>query len=494
MGLLALVGVGAVGVVLRVLDLDVMEFKYDEVTALQMAERCVAGDLPLHGLTSGVGGRNPPGFIYLLALPLALGVSTLGIGVLVALANVAGVFVLAGVGRRMAGMRVGLGVALLAATHPWLVLFSRKIWAQSLLPLAMPLFLWCWMTAHERERSRAIVWALPLLALMLNLHYSALAPALVFGGWLAVALVRRRVHVPMLVCGALLALAMMVPFLVHLGSTGFRDVSVSVDAGAHGPGLGSLLVAAHSAFAMCHARGLGAPFVFGPAALAAALPGRLAAAVDMAALLSTVAVMALAVLGVRSSQHEAPGAPGHRSGRWLAAYALAPLLFCGLAGVTAPPHYFIIATAPLLLLAARGAGRLSSGPGAAALLLALAGVGTAAWLLVLSTIRTHGGTGGDYGLAYRIQTRAAAALAADGVRSAELDGRWMRDQAVGVCYLLDRMPSPKTARATAAATPRVLLVDTLIYPDALRADAPPVGIRWIGPLAICELGGGSSPQ
>ena len=78
----------------RLQGLDLMEYKADEAAASDLARRVARlQSLPRCGLGSGVGVRNPPAFIYLLALPSALTCHPIALTACIALLNVAAVAV-----------------------------------------------------------------------------------------------------------------------------------------------------------------------------------------------------------------------------------------------------------------------------------------------------------------------------------------------------------------------------------------------------------------
>src|SRR5688572_29342799 len=68
----ALIGIGALAGWLRLRQLDLVEFKLDEATAVGLARRVLDGDLVTAGLTSSIGAENPPLFVYLAAIPLTV--------------------------------------------------------------------------------------------------------------------------------------------------------------------------------------------------------------------------------------------------------------------------------------------------------------------------------------------------------------------------------------------------------------------------------------
>jgi hypothetical protein len=130
----AAVLVAALAAGLRLHHIADMEYKYDEKTAFELAGQFLRLEkLPLVGLDSSVGIPNPPGFVLIIAgLRVLLG-GPLAVGAAIAAVN-AGAIVWLGwfLAPRVGGF-VSWGAALMMATGPWAVIFSRKIWAQDLL-------------------------------------------------------------------------------------------------------------------------------------------------------------------------------------------------------------------------------------------------------------------------------------------------------------------------------------------------------------------------
>src|SRR4051812_1375056 len=96
---LTLVAILVAAVVTRFVSLDLMEFKGDEAEAMRLAlhalrfsEPDVGRFSPPGGLRSSVGVPNPPLFIYLIALPLAVVRSPFAAVSLVAASNVVAIW------------------------------------------------------------------------------------------------------------------------------------------------------------------------------------------------------------------------------------------------------------------------------------------------------------------------------------------------------------------------------------------------------------------
>lgn len=172
---LGLAAVLALAGLLRLGWVGVHSFGFDEarvsLMALQMAR---GGQFAYAGMPSSIGIPNPPGFVWLMALPFALSpdpvVASLFIGGLNVLA-ILGVWALA---RNAWGPWAALAAGALMASSPFGVFYSRSIWSQDLLaPLAV---LWALAATVGVRRNSG-----PLLALHLYLagfawqvHYAGL--------------------------------------------------------------------------------------------------------------------------------------------------------------------------------------------------------------------------------------------------------------------------------------------------------------------------------
>ncbi len=130
----------ALGLVLRVSALDIMEFKRDEVDALDLgmrliAERPWAADTPWprHGMPSSQQIANAPLFNWIVALFWAMTGSPTGATAMIGLVNAASLYPLWLWARRRLDERRALLVLAVVAVSPMALIFSRKLWAQNLL-------------------------------------------------------------------------------------------------------------------------------------------------------------------------------------------------------------------------------------------------------------------------------------------------------------------------------------------------------------------------
>ena len=151
------------------------EFKADEAhlmsLALDMAER---QHLPIRGLGSSVGLPNFPMSVWLYALPLMVWKHVYSATLFTGLLNTVAVLGCWWFVRRYWGPAAALVAALMYAVSPWAVLFSRKIWAQNLLPLFVMVWAISAALTFVEWRRRFILLHLLSLGVAAQLHFSAI--------------------------------------------------------------------------------------------------------------------------------------------------------------------------------------------------------------------------------------------------------------------------------------------------------------------------------
>ena len=163
------------GVVLRVLWPGGFLFRQDEaehlVDSLAVSQQ---GERPVHAWPSSAGLPNGPGYLYFLAAITRFTTDPSAAQATLTLLNLLALAVSVPLFRRWfrAPRDADIAVALYA-TSPVAIWFSRKIWDPCLLPpLAVPA-LWLATHALTTRRSRAAALLLPLLAVLVQVHQSA---------------------------------------------------------------------------------------------------------------------------------------------------------------------------------------------------------------------------------------------------------------------------------------------------------------------------------
>lgn len=486
----ALAVVLGVAALARLWRLDLMEFKADEAEACRLALQVIAGlaghlrpgqPFPLVGLLSSVGVPNPPLFIYLLALPLALWRDPLAAAGFIALANVAAVGVCFRIGRRYFSPFVGLAAAALQALAPWAVIFSRKIWAQDLLPLVVGAFL---LAAHAflvDRRPRALAGLLVLTAAAVQLHFSAL----ILGGALAWLLVAGRavVRVRWLALGAFGALLLCAPYFLHLWRT---DGSDFAHLGAW-RSESSSLVPAGQRFLLALRYPLS---VSGGDETDALLGSQPAWVLPFAGVTGLAALAGLVRLCRRDR-----GTTAYPARLLLAAWLVLPTL--GLVATGAVPfiHYFIILYPALFLGLASACEWLASRRAAAGWALLAACLAGYAGLdaSLARTVLARGGSPADYGVAYADKAAAVAFVLQDSPDAVPvlLDGAHPGGlTAPEYRFLLGLQSADRAAPAPRGAPPtRYLLIDSFRFAltPAGQAGTRNLRRRQFGPLTIYVL-------
>lgn len=172
----AVVAMLAYAGLLRMGWVGISPFAYDEarvsLLALQMSR---GGPFPVIGLPSSAGLPNFPATVWIFAIPYALSsdprIATLFVGSLGVLA-VAGIWWLA---RRAWGPWASLSAGLLAASSPYLILYSRSVWGQNLLPVLAVLWAITGSIAITNRAAWAVAGHFFLAGFTFQVHYGGLA-------------------------------------------------------------------------------------------------------------------------------------------------------------------------------------------------------------------------------------------------------------------------------------------------------------------------------
>src|SRR5258708_31321204 len=161
---IALAAILILAAILRLGAPGVVEFKTDEANLSERALDLVRGrDVPLLGIDSSVGVPNSPVSIYILTIPFAISSNPLVVTQFIGLLNVIAVGLLCAIARRYYGPLAAIVAGLLFAISPWAVIYSRKIWAQDMLPVFILLTLGPGLLGFVEGKRRAHLFHLPLL-------------------------------------------------------------------------------------------------------------------------------------------------------------------------------------------------------------------------------------------------------------------------------------------------------------------------------------------
>ena len=489
----ALAAILVLAAYLRLHALGLVEFKGDEATAFSKAGRLLDGVWPTVGLTSSVGALNPPFFIYLIAVPLAVHddplAATAFIGVLAVLAAALTHVVL----RPRFGTLTALVATGLFASAPWAVLYGRKLWAQDALPIVDVSLLWCLFAVLERRRAAAVFGVPVLVCLAFQLNFSALAllvPAVLVLVYRARELDRR-----LLFLGVGAAVLLLGPWLGHEAGHRFVDVSRILSEGRGNRGSTPLGTGTGKAIHET-ANLLGAwnwSYVVGGSRGALAASAGWAWRWGMWATWPTVVLLAFGF--VTCAVRVGFGSAFSRGRPWLELDVTArrrALLLLWLVGVWLSyvasarnqvfPHYLIVTYPVSFAVAALGAadavallrGRFRPAPVVAVLAAAAVVAGYVAFMTsFLDYVDRHGGVDGDYGVVYRDKAELARVMKRRGLQIANVP-----EVEVLAAGTIDEPP---------AGARLVGLRDTLVDPSPFPCTGER---RSFGPLAACLPRGG----
>lgn len=210
---------------LRLSDPGITEFKFDEAILSRLALDMAQGDgVPLLGVVSSVGIPNTPINAYLIALPYLIGDNPIIATLFVGACNILAVALTWKLTRRYYGLRAATIAALLYSTGPWAVIYSRKIWAQDLLPPFVVASVLTGLLGFMEGKKWAQVAHWPLLAITAQIHYAGFT--LIPLSLLMLVLGRKNVR-KALIGGALLAALTFLPFIAGLSRAGLLSVEAA---------------------------------------------------------------------------------------------------------------------------------------------------------------------------------------------------------------------------------------------------------------------------
>ena len=405
---------------LRLRHLELAEFTDDSAIALRIAHDILHGDIRTVGLASSSGAANPPLYVYMLAVVVAIHDSVRFATASVAVLSVVAIALTYVLVRRRFGGAVALITTALFATAPWAVLYGRHLWQQDYLPLATVSLLWTLFVVLERERTRVALLVPVLFVIAIQLNLSSVTLILPIGALLAYR--ARNVDWRAVGAGAAVGVVLLGSWLAHNAKHGFRDVSLIMNNGrGHGGTAGTgTIEAVRQTIHLVSAEGWS--FVTGPhhQAGAAWTLGRAAGIVVIVLLLLGVVTSLMRV--ARDGRH-----PGIDTARrvlllvWLFGICLG-YITSSRSGVG--PHYLIVSYPVSFILAALGLNDASATLRRHSAVVSLAAAAAIAAAFVAFTlsfqayVRHHGGTAGRYGIVYDDSAALGAAARARGLHVA----------------------------------------------------------------------------
>ncbi len=214
----AVAGIILLAAVLRMGWPGLTEFKADEARLYVLALEMSQGQLALRGISSSVGFPNFPMSVWLYSLPLFVWPHPYAATLFTGLLNTVSLLGAYWLVRRYWGRTAAFAALLMLAVSPWAIIYSRKIWAQNLLPLFTMLWGMSAALAFVEGRRAWLVVHLVSLAVAVQIHLAAVA--LVPATLLFLVVFRRRVSWVAAGVGVGVALLTAAPFFVYLAQSG----------------------------------------------------------------------------------------------------------------------------------------------------------------------------------------------------------------------------------------------------------------------------------
>jgi 4-amino-4-deoxy-L-arabinose transferase-like glycosyltransferase len=241
-----LLGTLAIAAFLRLYRIDLTWFFLDQLRDVSVASSIAAGhSVPLLG--PWIGWTNAylgPLYFYLIAVPFLFTGHPLGAVVAMALANVVAIALLYRFAARYFGIAAALIACGLFAAFPLAVVSARVLWNPGLIPLFTLVFVSALYGVIVDGRSRPVIAASAALAVLTQLHVTAIALGAV--ALIAGAIWRPRVRLRDVGLGALAFLVLYSPYAAYEITHRFENVrafaSAMPTAGLGGePALGGIM-------------------------------------------------------------------------------------------------------------------------------------------------------------------------------------------------------------------------------------------------------------
>ena len=211
------------GVLVRIADLQLMEFKGDEFHFLTESFRNPFALASIHAIRSSVPVPHPPAFAYVLALPVSFTIDPIAIVAVIVFLNLLGLWGLYFLCQRVFDRSIALVTTTLVASLPWAVVFSRKIWNPDIVFPSTVLLLIALVFLLESYNSNRLLYFTAALALFSQTHLLCLLTVPVF---LVIALtaglpIERRDAVK----ASLMFFFLHLPYLAYIFSAGMPAVA-----------------------------------------------------------------------------------------------------------------------------------------------------------------------------------------------------------------------------------------------------------------------------
>jgi hypothetical protein len=172
----------------RLFFLDLIEYKADEALTVVSLEQIIQKPYLFEtGLVSSTGARNFPLFQYWLILPSLISTDPVFLSGVIAALNSAAIIALYLIIKRFYPPQYAFITASLMAVSPWAILFSRKIWAQDLLPLsAVPIVGLILTILHQKAKPIHFIFLGIAISLQAQIHASGIFIGAIYISWIII--------------------------------------------------------------------------------------------------------------------------------------------------------------------------------------------------------------------------------------------------------------------------------------------------------------------
>lgn len=222
---LLIIFVVIIGILARVINLTNIEFRHDSAFWSHEAHQILQGGYyPLIGQQVGsvnVRLYNGPLLSYLTSMVfIIVGEKPEFVAGFIAILNVLGIYLTYLIGKRLYSPRVGIMSAVMISIAPWLILYGRMLWPQSIYPFLIPLSIYILLKAIESEKFYYYLLYGFILGVGLQLHLSVLA-IIGTGGIILLIYASKKIRIMLYVLGILLGY---LPIIIYDLVNGFTNI------------------------------------------------------------------------------------------------------------------------------------------------------------------------------------------------------------------------------------------------------------------------------
>lgn len=214
-----------IAIFLRLANIEYMEFKNDEAKNSFLTVNLIKNKvLPLMGDTASTGVHHPAMFIYLLTIPFMLSYNPVIAAIYIVLLNILAVYICYLFCSEFFNKTVALLATAFFAINPWAIFYSRKIWAEDVLPLFVLACFYFLYKVIFKQHQKYIIYSFITLAIFTQLHASSFYFLISF--FIILAISKPKIKIKYYLLSALAFLVLYIPYALYIFQNRLNSLKV----------------------------------------------------------------------------------------------------------------------------------------------------------------------------------------------------------------------------------------------------------------------------